>query len=239
MVRDAVPGTGSYFRSRGFKVLVAVLAIIIVLWAAIEIAAPLVADAIAKREIQKRYPSATDVSVSIRAFPALKLAFKKYDSLKVQVGNVTLQGVTFDKIVLKSNSWPNGTFVATLGQGEIVKFFSLKNSYIENPQLSIQQNNILVSGMVNVGPFRVNVTSGGALEAVNGKTVYFRPATLDALGVKAPEAAVALVRQVMDQNPVFVVRQDLPYVITGIAAEQGKLVISGSVNLEQALNIHL
>ncbi len=239
MARTALPGTGGYFRSRGFKVLVAVLAIIIVLWAAIEIAAPLIADAIARREIQKRYPSATDVSVSIRAFPALKLAFKKYDSLKVQVGNATLQGVTFDKIALKSNSWPNGTFVATLGQGEIVKFFSMTNSYIENPQLSIQQNNILVSGIVNVGPFTVNVTSGGALEAVNGKTVYFRPATLDVLGVKAPEAAVALVRQVMDQNPVFIVRQDLPYVITGIAAEQGKLVISGSVNLEQALNIHL
>jgi hypothetical protein len=48
-----------------------------------------------------------------------------------------------------------------------------------------------------------------------------------------------MVRQVMNQNPVFAVREDLPYVITGITAEQGKLMISGSVNLEQALNIHL
>ena len=238
----AVPvsqGRTSFFRSRGFKALAIFLAVVIVLWVATEIAGPLIADSVAKSRIQKKYPEATDVSVSIHAFPALKLAFKKYDSLTVNVGSVTLQGVRFDHIELKSTEWPKGTFTATISQDEIARFFSLKNSYVINPRLTIEQNGVVVAGNIDTGLLTVAVTSRGTLEAVDGKRVFFRPSDVQVMGVRAPDEAVALVRQVMDQNPVFTVREDLPYDITGVNAQRGKLVILGTVDMEKALNIHL
>ena len=228
-----------FFRSRTFIVLVIILAVLIVLWVASELIIPPIASSIAKGEITKRYPQATDVSVSIKAFPALKLAFKNYDSLTVKVGDITLQGVRFERIELKSSRWPLGTYTATLGQGEIARFFSLKNSYVIDPQLVVEQGAIQVAGDVDVGLLKVGVTSRGALEPVNGKLIFFRPGDIQVQGVRVPEGAVALVAQVMDDNPVFVVRADLPYTITSIVAEQGKLLIKGQVNLEKALNVKL
>ena len=229
----------SLFRSRGFKVAVIIVAVLIVLWVAVEIAAPLIADYVARNQITKRYPDATDVSVSIRAFPALKLAFKKYDSLTVNVSGITLQGVKFDHIELKSKDWPVGTFAATIAQDEIERFFSLKNSYVLDPKLSIDESGLLVAGNVEVSGRKVAVSARGTLKAVDGKKVYFQPSDIQVMDVKVPEEAVARVRQVMDLNPVFVVRDDLPYDITGIAVEQGKLVILGRADLEKALNIKL
>jgi hypothetical protein len=239
MAGPASPGTRSFFRGRGFKALVIVLAVVIILWVAVEIAAPRIADSIAANQIRKRYPQATEVSVSIRAFPALKLAFKKYDMLTVRASGVTLQGVLFDNIVLKSTLWPTGTFRATLGQGEIARFFSTRHSYISNLQLTLTPGGTTATGMVDLGTLSVAVSATGTLESVDGKSVFFRPQDVQVSGISMPEAGVASVRRVMEQQPVFSVREDLPYTITKILAEQGKLVILGNVNLEKALNIKL
>lgn len=239
MARPASPGTRSFFRSRGFKALVIVLAILIVLWVAVEIAAPLIADSIAKNQIRKRYPQATDVSVSIKAFPALKLAFKKYDMLTVRAGGVSLQGVLFDNIELKSTLWPSGTFRATLGQGEIARFFSTRNSYITDLQLTLTPGGTTATGKIDLGTMSVAVSATGTLESVDGKSVFFRPKDVEVSGISMPEASVAAVRRVMEQQPVFSVREGLPYTITQILPQQGKLVILGNVNLEKALNIKL
>lgn len=229
----------NFFRRRTFKVLLIVLAALLLLWAAVEIGAPLVADSIAKSKINEKYPDATGVSVSIRAFPALKLAFKKYDSLEVKVSGVTLQGVRFDDIELESTAWPEGAFTATIGEDEIERFFSLKNSYVIDPRLSIEEGGIVVAGSVNVGARSVEVSSRGTLEAVDGKDIYFRPGDIQVMEVKVPEEAAERVRQVMEQDPVFVVRDDLPYEINGISVDRGKLVITGTADLEQALNVKL
>lgn len=239
MARPASPGTRSFFRSRGFKALVIVLAISIVLSVAVEIAAPLIADSIAKNQIRKRHPEAWDVSVSIKAFPALKLAFKKYDMLTVRVSGVTLQNVLFDNIELKSTLWPTGTFRATLGQNEITRFFSTRHSYITDLQLTLAPGGATATGRVDLGTMSVAASATGTLESVDGKSVFFRPKDVQVSGISMPDEGVAMVRRVMEQQAVFSVREDLPYTITQIVPGQGKLILLGNVNLEKALNIKL
>lgn len=228
-----------FFRSRGFKAAVIILAVLLVLWIAIEIAAPRIAEYVVRNEITKRYPDAEVVAVSVKAFPAIKLAFKNYDSLAATVAGITLQGVRFDLIRLESDEWPTGTFTATIDQDEIERFFSLKNSYVLDSQLSADEGGVIVAGNIEIKGKKVAVSAKGTLEPVEGRKVYFRPAEVQVMNVKVPEEAIARVREVMSINPVFVVREDLPYEITGIDVRRGKLVIKGNADLEKALNIKL
>lgn len=239
MKEPGAPANKSFVRSWAFKAPLIIVVILVLLWVVSELAIPPIASSVAKNEITVRYPEARDVKVSIKAFPALKLAFKKYDSLTVNVGGITLQGVKFDQIELKSSEWPQGTFTALLGQDEIARFFSLKNSYFADPRLTLTDNGVAVTGKVNIGSKLVEVSATGQLAPVDGKMIYFKPTDVQVAGIVVPGQGVALVRQLMEQNPVFVVREDLPYTITGISAKQGKLEITGRVDLEKALNITL
>ncbi len=229
----------SFFRSRSFLVLAIIIGVLALLWIASEIIIPPIAAGYAKREIQKRYPDATGVVVSVKAFPALKLAFRKYDRLNIRVGSVLLQGVQFTTIDLRSTGWPLGDFRAVIGQDELARFFSLKHSYVIEPVMTITPSGINVAGKVDVGIGRVTVDSIGGLECPDGRRIFFRPAEVRVSGTSLPEQAVALVRQVMDRDPVFVVREDLPYTISSVKTDEGRVVLSGGVDLEKALNIHL
>jgi LmeA-like phospholipid-binding len=228
-----------FYKRWYFIIPVVVVLVLLGLWVASELIIPGVAESYAKREIKNKYPEATDVSVSIKAFPAIKLAFKNYDSLTVKVSGVTLQGVNFETIVLKSNAWPQGTFTATIGQNEIIRFFSLKNSWVIDPELSVEQDGILIAGSVDIGPRVVGISTRGTLEASGGKRVFFRPSEINVSDVIRQSEASSAVRQKMEATPVFVVREELPYTITAIAAEPGKLVIRGKVDLEKALHVKL
>ena len=212
---------------------------LLLLWAVSEIAIPGMAASYARGEIKKRYPDAQGVSVSVRAFPAVKLAFKKYDRLTVKCSNVTLQGVLFNDILLNSRSWPAGEYSASIGQDEITRFFSIEKSYISDPRIVLAPTGIVVTGRVNTGFSNVNVEATGSLEPVDGRYVFFRPVEIKVAGATLPGQATELVRQVMEKQPVFVVRMDLPYLITRIQPEGGKLVLTGTVDMEKALNIKL
>ncbi len=229
----------SFIRSRTFIALVIIAVILVLLWVASELVIPPVASRIAENEIRSRYPEAQDVSVSIKAFPALKVAFKKYDNLEVKVGQVTLQGVKFDSIDLESEEWPSGDFTALIGQDEITRFFSVKNSYIIDPVIALAEGAIVVTGKINVGGTTVTVNATGQLDSVDGRRVFFRPDELQVAGIAVPAEGIMLVRQIMERDPVFTVREDLPYTITAIKSENGKLAITGKADLEKALNVSL
>jgi len=224
---------------RGWKVLIIVVAVLIVLWVASEIAIPLAADAYIKGKIKNKYPKAHDISVSVHAFPAIRLAFKQYSSLDVKVSGITLENVNFQTITLHSKKWPLGTFDATITSSEIIRFFSLTHSYVLQPELTLNQDSLQVSGRMNLGYTTATVTAVGKLVPKDGKLVYFQPDKVTVAGISIPSKGVNLVSQIMKDNPVFVVREDLPFTISAITARNGNLDIKGSVNLEQALHVKL
>lgn len=218
------------------KVALAAVLAVLLLWAAVETAAPLIASSYVKREIRRRYTQVSDLSVSIRAFPGVKLAFRRYDRLKVAAGNVTLQGVPFERISLDSPGWPGATFEAYIGRDDIGSFFSLASSYLVDPVVRLEEDAFVVEGSVDTGGSSVEVEATGTLRALNGKLVYFEPTEVRAGGVQVTPGGLETVRRVMDQSPIFVVREDLPWSITGMAVEGGRLKISGNVNLGKALD---
>jgi len=239
MTRSPSSGNRGFLGSRAFKTTLVVLAVVLVLWVATELAGPPIAEGIVRGMIEDRYPQVTDPYVSISAFPALKLAFKKYDRLTVDVDTITLQGVSFDRVELNSDEWPFGRFKGVIRADEIERFFSLKHSYVVDPQLVIEGDQLSVTGRVQVGGMMVSVSAGGILEPVDGSTVFFQPRDIRAAGIPLAQRTVDQVQLVMQQNPVFAVREDLPYTISRISIERGKMVITGNVDMEKALNISL
>jgi hypothetical protein len=217
-----------------------VVAVLLLLWIAGEIAIPKIASNYVKNEITKRYPQARDVSVSIKAFPAIRLAFKDYSSLEVKVSGITLEDINFSTIELKSRKWPVGTFKALVAPQEIVRFFSSTHSYVISPTLSLTSDKLQISGAIDLGYATAQVTATGALEARNGgKVVYFKPDSISIAGIRSTGQAVEAVRQIMSANPVFIIRDDLPFTVTKIRPSGGHLEVVGTVDLEKALNIKL
>jgi hypothetical protein len=239
MARLPTPDNRSFFRSWAFKAPLIVLVVLLLLWGITEIVGPPIAEGVVKGMIKDRYPQATDPYVSISAFPALKLAFKKYNKLTVTVDAITLQGVSFDRVELRSEEWPFGTFKGVIRADEIQRFFSLKHSYVIDPQLVIQNDRASVEGKMQVGGMMVSVSAFGVLEPVDGRKVFFRPQEVKVAGMLLAEKYVAQVQKVMQESPVFEVREDLPYTISQIFIERGKMVITGNVDMEKALNISL
>jgi len=225
--------------SRGWIALITVVAVLLMVWIASEIAIPRIADSIIKNEIQKRYPQAQDVSVSVSAFPAIRLAFKDYSNLTVKVSNITLEGVAFDSIELDSKKWPLGTFDATVGPDAILQFFSSTHSYILRPTLDLSGDQVRVSGQMNLGFATVGITAVGALEPRGGKQVYFNPSSISVAGIQSTGAALTVIKQIMASNPVFTIREDLPFTVTAVTVSGGKLVVKGDVDLEKALKVKL
>jgi hypothetical protein len=212
-----------------------ILAVILVLYIVSELVIPLGADWYIKREIKKKYPEANDLSVSVRAFPALKLFSKKYSRLSIEAGRIKLEGINFDSIKLFSSTYPSGTFDAVIGQDEINNFFSVAGSYLENPQVTIRDSEILVAGRVDLGFGPVNVRGTGTLVPQKGRDVFLVPDDITVEGTSLSGEMTAAVRRYMSDNPIFTVRKDLPFTISAIKAGQGKLTISGDVDIEKAL----
>ncbi|MCJ7745801.1 MAG: DUF2993 domain-containing protein [Actinobacteria bacterium] len=221
--------------SRPLKVLIIILAVILVLYVASELLIPVGAAWYIKREIKKRYPEAADVSVSVRAFPAFKLFSRKYSRLTIEAGGIKLEGITFDSIKLSSSTYPSGTFDAVIGQGEISNFFSVAGSYLENPQVTIEDSQIKVTGQVDFGFGPVNVTSTGTLVPRNGQEVFIVSDKITVGGGRVPGEYEAAAKHYISENPIFTVRQDLPFTITAIKAGGGKLTITGDADIEEAL----
>jgi hypothetical protein len=224
---------------RGWKVLIVVVGVLLVLWIASEIAIPAIAANYIKNEIKKKYPQAQDVSVSVSAFPALRLAFKDYSNLTVKVSDVTLQGINFDRIVLRSKKWPDGTFTATVLPSEVMRFFSSTHSYVLSPQLAIENGQIQVSGKMNLGYATVSITATGKLVPRGGKQVFFVPGDIAIAGVSNTARASQAIRDIMAANPVFTIREDLPFTVSSVTALNNRITVRGDVDLSKALNIKL
>lgn len=225
--------------SRGWLAIIIIAAVLLALLVAIQVAAPGIASRLVEAEISERYPEARDVKVEISAFPALKLAFKKYSSLRVTVSGITLQGINFDTIELESSQWPDGTFTAVVSPEEAMRFFSTSHSYVLSPSLSLESGKIRINGEMEIGRLRPDISSIGNLVARDGKSVFFVPETISVTGMPETGEAVNSVRQVMDTNPVFIVRPDLPFDVTSIAPTGGHLEVKGKVDLEKALDIKI
>lgn len=223
----------------GLKALIIIVVILLVLVIASEIAIPIAGSWYLEREIKKRYPEAGSVSVSVRAFPAFRLLFKQYGSLKVEVEGITLKGVNFESIRLTSSRYPDALYEAFISQDEINRFFSIESSYLGDARIAVRNDNIQVIGKFDTGFGVFDVTATGTLSAANGREVYFRPQAVEASGINLPSEIVNQVKDAVGGTPIFLVRQDLPFTISSISAQQGKLKISGDVDLEQALNINI
>ena len=225
--------------STRWKVVIGVVAALLVLWVASEIVIPRVASSYVENRIRKKYPEATSVSVSMSAFPAVRMAFRDYSNLTVKVRGVTLEDISFDAIVLESRKWPRGTFAATVLPSEMMRFFSATHSYVRQPALSLDGDAIKVTGRIDVGYATVDVVATGNLESRRGKQIFFVPDNVATEGVNNKAKAEAAVRDTMAASPVFVVRSDLPFDVTTITAGGGRLKVVGTVDLSRALNIKL
>ena len=222
-----------------WKILIIVVLVLVILWAASEIAIPKIASTYITNKVKNKYPQARDVSASVSAFPAIKLAFKDYSSLTVKVSGITIEGVTFKTIQLKSSKWPAGSYTAVVTPDEIMRFFSTTHSYVLQPSLSLSGGKIQVSGEMNLGYAVAGIKATGNLAPKAGKQVFFEPAEITVTGMKSTTQAQNVIRQIMASDPVFVIRENLPFTVTGIAATSGAIVVKGNVDLEKALKVKL
>jgi hypothetical protein len=192
-----------------------------------------------EREVRNKYPSAGDVSASVKAFPAVLILFKDYSSLEVETGNITLKGIRFDSIRLFSHRWPDAAYRAVIEQGEVVRFLTPADPRIRNPAIDFSKGAVTISCDLVVGSGYA-VRAGGSLEAKGGSYAYFRP---DIIEFADPGAAGALPREYIEeilvQNPVFTVTEDLPLTIESISAGEGNMTVTGELNLEEALGLDI
>lgn len=223
--------------SKGWIVFLILAAVLVLLWIASELVIPNVAERYVEREIEKRYPDAEEVSVSIRSFPAFTLLFKRYSRLKVGAKGITLEGVHFDSIELESEKWPLARFNATISESEINRVFSPSAPYLKNPRLELGQDTVSISGDVELGTAGFEATASGTLEAVDGRDIYFEPLSIEVPADGLPERVIEEVEEQMEIVPLYVVRDDLPFVVSGIGVERGKLLFEGEVDLEESLKI--
>jgi len=224
--------------NRTLRILTITLGALLVLYIASELLIPIGADWYMKREIKKRYPQATDLSVSVKAFPAFRLFSRKYSSLTIEARGIELEGIDFESIRLFSIGYPGATFDAVIGLDEINNFFSIAGSYLENPRVTVQDSRIKVAGQVSLGYGQVNVSGTGTLVPRNGRDVFLVADNVTVEGVPSSGQATAAVRQYISDNPIFTVRKDLPFTITAIKAGQGKLTITGDSDIEKALEFN-
>ncbi|HEY5494033.1 MAG TPA: hypothetical protein VIK15_05515 [Candidatus Anoxymicrobiaceae bacterium] len=222
-----------------WKILIIVVLVLVILWVASEIAIPKIASTYITNKVKNKYPQARDVSASVSAFPAIRLAFKDYSSLTVKVSDITIEGVTFKTIQLKSSKWPAGSYSAVVTPDETMRFFSTTHSFVLEPSLSLSGGKIQVSGKMNLGYAVAGITATGNLAPKAGKQVFFEPAEITVTGIKSTAQAQNVIRQIMASNPVFVIREGLPFTVTSIVATSGAIVVKGDVDLEKALKVKL
>lgn len=223
---------------RTVRIIVALILCFLLLWLVSELALPPIASRYVKREIDSRYPEAGDVSVSVSAFPAVKLAFKKYDDLEVEGKLITIEGILFDSIKLRSDGWPGATYRATIGPQEINRFFTSAGSFLLNPEAGIVGDVLYLSGTVQVGSTAADVKATGTLRA-DVQDIFFMPVTIEVSGVTSTQKAIDQVNEAMSRSPVFVIREDVPFTVSEITVRGGKLVVDGTVDLEDALDFEL
>ena len=232
------PRKEGFIHSKGFKVTLIIVGILVVLFVASEIAIPLAADAYIKGKLKEKYPSATDISVSVGAFPEFMLAFKKYSHLDVEAGSITIENINLNSMRLTSKAWPMARCEAFVKQDEINRVFAPKSGLLMNPAVTLDPNTLRVSGQLRTTRL-LDVEAVGTARVRNGRYVYF-----DAAGVSSPQkqltaAEKTSVINAISQNPIFLIRENLPFTITSITVEDGLLHITGAADMEKVLNIHL
>lgn len=232
------PRKEGFVHSRGFKAIIIIVSVVVLLFVASEIAIPLVADAYIKNKLKEKYPTATDVSVSVSAFPEFMLAFKKYSHLEVSASSITIENVNLDRVKLTSRSWPMAQCEGWVRQGELNRVFDPKSGALLDPLITLAPDTVHVSGRLKTLRL-IDVEAVGKLRVTDGRYVYF-----DATEVGSPQRQLsasdkATVISLISQNPIFVIREDLPFTITTITVQDGLMHVTGVADMEKALNIHL
>lgn len=225
--------------NKTLKVCLIIFSIIIILYVLSEIFIPVAASKYVRREIEKRYPEAKDVTVSVRAFPAFRLLFKKYSRLKVSAKEITVEGVRFDSVSLESKSYPQADVEGIISEERINEMFSSSSSFVINPKITLLKSNINVYGRVNLSFGSFYISANGNLEVRDGREIYFIPQSIEVLGARAPEQILSAIQSIANETPLLVVRKDLPITLSSVVSEPGKLIASGKLDLKAAFNLSL
>ena len=69
--------------------------------------------------------------------------------------------------------------------------------------------------------------------------MFFDPADITVTGIRSTAQAQSVIRQIMASDPVFVIRDNLPFTVTAVAASNDALVVRGQVDMEKALKVKL
>lgn len=211
--------------------------LLLVVWVLSEFLIPAGASWYIRREIRESCPGCGELSVSVSAFPAVRLLFRNYNSLEIRAEGITAEGVRFQTLTLKSGGWPDGTYAAVIPEEEMSRFFSASNSFLEDPVVRLEDGAVAAEGGVDIGFAVIDVSITGTLRAEEGKYVFFEPERIEVAGLNAPGPAVEAVRAIAFEQPVFTVREDLPFTISTISVSDGGLSVSGEVDLQEALEM--
>jgi hypothetical protein len=123
-------------------------------------------------------------------------------------------------------------------QGELNRVFDPKSGALLDPLITLAPDTVRVSGRLKTLRL-IDVEAVGKLRVTDGRYVYF-----DATEVGSPQRQLsasdkATVISLISQNPIFVIREDLPFTITTITVQDGLMHVTGVADMEKALNIHL
>ncbi len=202
------------------------------LWGVSEIIIPMFAVRYVREKIDAKYPDIDNVVVTIRAFPALKLAFQKYDKLKIHLDGAKLEGFKFITLTLESNEWPEGRFTAILSEEEINRFFTVESNRLVEGRVKLKDDMSFFVGRIRTSFGSVNVTASGKLEPQSGRFVFFIPEDIEVGAVTVGKELTISIRGAFEEAPIYVVRKNLPYRISSIQISEGNLKISGTVELD-------
>lgn len=224
-------------KKKATKVVLVALLALIILWGSSEIIIPMFAVRYIREKISNKYPGIENIVVTIRAFPALKLAFQKYDTLKIHLDGAKLEGFTFSILDLESNGWPSGGFTAVLSEDEINRFFTVESSKLKEGKVSLEDNRSYFKGKAKTSLGYAIVTASGSLEPRDGRFIFFIPEKIEVGSLPLGEEWTASIKGAFEEAPIYVVRKDLPYRISTIRISGGNLKISGTVELDKILSL--
>ncbi len=224
-------------KRKGIKALVIIILPLIIIWGLSEIIVPMFAVRYVREAISNKYPGIENIVISVRAFPALKLAFRKYDKLKIHLDGAKLEGFTFSILELESTRWPYGGFTAVLSEEEINRFFTVESTKLKEGKVALKGNRSYFVGKVRTSVGYTRVTASGKLEPREGRFIFFIPENIEMGSVQLGQEWTSSVKGAFEEAPVYVVRKDLPYRISTIQISEDKLEISGTVGLDKILTL--
>ncbi|MBN2168619.1 MAG: hypothetical protein JW738_05190 [Actinobacteria bacterium] len=158
-----------------------------------------------------------------------------YDNLEVQADRIAVEGIIFDTVTLKSDSWPDASYEAWVTDKEMYGVFSVSTSYLSQPALKLEGGYLIASGTINVGYSAVTVNIRGSLVPRDGRRIFLLPAEVE---VTSPYNSSAIEDEVIDtvnSKPLFDMQENLPFKVSEIHITTGRLRFNGSMNIEHAL----